>query len=395
MTKMFKRRSLFSLLRYCGFLAVLFMIACAPVSKPVKRFFWPLPVAGVEPRIEYLGFWQSDKDLQGTGSGWVERSILGEYPPVPLFRSPFYIAALTDGRVAISDTVLRKVIILDTKKGVVRELMDEDGEPYEFYLPMGLAGSDNGDVFVADSMRGEVVRFGADEKRVGSFGGVSVLSHPVDVAVHDRGKLVCVSDLVEHNVTVFDLWGNLLYKVGERGTRDGQFNFPTALDFDDNGNLFVLDTLNFRVQMFDSALRFKRAFGEAGTASGAFRMPKGLAVSPYGHVYVSDGLSHKVVVFDLEGNYLLTFGGKSYAVASGEVTPGGFFAPRGVEVDAAGQILVVDGINVMIQRFQFLTDDYLKENPVSEEEIYLPPDLKLVPVTPFAPVSKPSEAFHD
>ena len=118
-------------------------------------------------------------------------------------------------------------------------------------------------------------------------------------------------------------------------------------------------------------------------------------MSPYGHVYVSDGLSHKVVVFDLEGNYLLTFGGKSYAVASGEVTPGGFFAPHGVEVDSAGQILVVDGINSMIQRFQFLTDDYLKENPVSQEEIYLPPDLRLQPRTPFAPVSKPSEAFND
>jgi DNA-binding beta-propeller fold protein YncE len=387
---MFKFMFLFSPLPYCGILAILFMIACSPVSKSVKqRFFWPLPVSGVEPRIEYLGFWQSDKDLQPKGAGWVESAVLGEFHPVQLFESPFHIAALPGGRIAISDTVLRKVIILDPQKQEVRELMDDEGQPYRFSLPMGVAVSDEGDILVVDSMKGEVVRFGADEKLIGTFGGMSVLSHPAGIAVNNRAKLICVSDIGEHNIAVFDLWGNLLYKVGERGSQDGQFNFPTAVDFDENGNLFVLDTLNFRIQVFDSALRFNREFGELGTSSGSFRLPKGLAVSPYGHVYVSDGLSHKLVVFDLQGNYLLTLGDKAYALASGEVTPGGFFAPRGIEVDAAGQILVVDGMNKMIQRFQYLTDDYLKANPVSEEEIYLPPDLRLMPQTPFAPVSAP------
>ena len=194
-----------------------------------------------------------------------------------------------------------------------------------------------------------------------------------------------MSDIVEHNIAVFDLWGNLLYKIGERGHQPGQFNFPTDVDFDEEGNLFVLDTLNFRVQVFDSSFHYKREFGELGTVSGAFRLPKGLAVSPYGHVYVTDGVSNKVVVFDLQGRHLLTFGDKSYALASGEVTPGGFFAPRGVEVDATGQILVVDGINQMIQRFQYLSDDYLKANPVSREEVYIPPDYKLLPLTPIGP----------
>ncbi len=393
---MFKRILHFSPLHYCGFLAVLFMVACAPVSKPVKqRFFWPLPVAGVEPRIEYLGFWQSDKDLQPNGAGWVEAAVLGEYPPVPLFGSPFYLAALPDGRIAISDTILRKVLILDQQKEEVRELMDDTGRPYHFYLPMGVAVSDDGDIFVVDSMKGEVVRFGADEKLIGTFGGVSVLSHPIGIAVNNRDKLICVSDIVEHNIAVFDLWGNLLYKVGERGSQSGQFNYPTDVDFDRNGNLFVLDTLNYRVQVFDSNLRYNREFGELGTASGAFRLPKGLAVSPYGHVYVTDGLAHKLLVFDLQGHYLLALGDKSYALASGEVTPGGFFAPRGVDVDAAGQIMVVDGLNKMIQRFQYLTDDYLKANPVFEEEIYLPPDLRLQLRTPFAPVSAPSETFNE
>jgi DNA-binding beta-propeller fold protein YncE len=281
------------------------------------------------------------------------------------------------------------------KKGTVRKLMDKKGKPYRFALPMGVAGSDTGALYVVDSLKGEIVKFGADEKLIETFAGKSILGHPLGISVDDRNKRICVSDVVEHNIAVFDLWGNFLYKIGERGSQPGQFNFPTDVDFEEKGNIFVLDALNYRVQVFDPSLHYNREFGELGTVSGAFRLPKGLAVSPYGHVYVTDGLAHKLVVFDHQGQYLLTLGDKSYSLASGEVTPGGFFAPRGVAVDTAGQILVVDGINKMIQRFQYLSDDYLKEHPVLEEEIYLPPAFKLQPLTPFAPVPSPSESIND
>jgi DNA-binding beta-propeller fold protein YncE len=260
---------------------------------------------------------------------------------------------------------------------------------------MGVAGSDIGDVYVVDSIKGQILKFGADEKLIDTFAGKSILGHPLGISVDDQSKRICVTDVVQHNLAVFDLFGNLLYKIGERGSQPGQFNFPTDVDIDEKGNIYVLDALNYRVQVFDPSFHYKREFGELGTVSGAFRLPKGLAVSPYGQVFVTDVLSHKVVVFDLQGRYLLTFGDKSYALASGEVTPGGFFAPRGVAVDAAGQLLVVDGINKMIQRFQYLSDDYLKANPVSKEQVYLPPAFKLQPLTPFAPVASPSESIND
>ena len=138
----------------------------------------------------------------------------------------------------------------------------------------------------------------------------------------------------------------------------------------------MLDTLNFRVQVLDKSGRFVREFGEQGTETGSFRLPKGLAVSPLGQVYVSDVLSHKVVVFDYQGRYLLTLGDKSYAMSSGKTVPGGFFAPRGIATDATGRVLVVDGMNKMIQRFQYLTEDYLKARPILEDDIYLPPVLR-------------------
>ena len=394
---MFKRVLIFSPLHYCGLLAVLFMIACAPVSKPVKqRFFWPLPVNGAEPKIEHMGFWTTDQSLSDSPQfSLLENVVLGEYYPVELFKSPFWATFLPGQRVAVSDTSLRQVVILDLEKTEVRALQDKQGHPYGFGLPMGVAVSDTGAIFVVDSILGGVVKFGDDEKQIEIYGGISILGHPVGIAVNDRTKVIYVSDVVEHNIAAFDLQGNLLYKIGERGSLDGQFNFPTAIDLDEAGNLYVLDTLNFRVQVFDSAGRYLRKFGELGTEGGSFRLPKGLAVSPFGQVYVSDVLSHKVVVFDLQGRYLLSLGGQSFSRDAGGMTPGGFFAPRGIAADATGRILVVDGLNKMIQRFQYLHKDYLKEHPILEEEVYLPPSYSRQLLTPMPPVVELEGASND
>jgi DNA-binding beta-propeller fold protein YncE len=307
--------------------------------------------------------------------GWLEASILGEYQAVELFKSPFWVTFLSGQRIAIVDTVLRQVVILDLEKEEIRTLEDDSGRPYIFGMPMGIATSDVGEIFVVDSLIGSVLKFSADEKFIETYGGLSVLGHPVGIAVNDRTKLFYVSDAVEHNIAVFDLRGNLLYKIGERGAKDGQFNFPTDLDLDEEGNIYVIDTLNFRVQVLDESGRFLRKFGEQGTEPGSFRLPKGLAVSPHGQVYVSDILSHKIVVFDYQGRYLMSLGGKSFSLKDGGVSPGGFFGPRGIAADAAGRILVVDGMNKMIQRFQYLTEDYLKTHPILKEEVYLPPSM--------------------
>ena len=363
---------------FCGLLAVFALSGCSPASVGSgNRFFWPLPLDGVEPKIEYIGYWQVDKDLRKSAqASWFEGVVLGEFPAVGLFEGPFWVTFLPDERVAVSDTALRQVLILDLKNVKIDNLKDEDGNPYPFSLPMGVASSGSGEIFVVDSLSGSLLRFGADSKLIEAYGGLPLLGHPVGIAINVHAKKVYVTDVVEHNIAVFDLRGNLLFKIGERGSLAGQFNFPTDVDLDEAGNIYVLDTLNFRVQVFDKSGRFVREFGEQGTEPGSFRLPKGLAVSPHGQVYVSDVLSHKVVVFDYQGRYLLTLGDKAYAMASGKTVPGGFFAPRGIATDATGRILVVDGMNKMIQRFQYLTEDYLKARPILENDIYLPPVLR-------------------
>ncbi len=352
-------------------LMAFFMSSCAPHVETVsKRYFWPLPVNNVDPKVEYIAFYQSTEDVLDKSYGWMDEYVLGKFPPVALFSSPYGVGSFSGQRVFVSDTEEHKVLVLDRKANEIRDLKDAEGKSYFFAAPLGVCETADGYVYVADSFRSQVHKFNPKERLVDSFGGESVLKRPVSVAVYD--KLVYILDVGAHQVVVFDDQGNLMYTFGGRGNDPGQFNFPTDIDLDQDGNVYVLDALNFRVQVFSPSGDFIREFGEQGTELGSFRIPKGLAVSAQGHVYVTDSLSHRFVVFDLKGQYLLTLGDRSYALNKGEISPGGFYMPRDIAVDSNGGIWVVDGLNKMVHHFQYLTEAYLSKYPISREQIFVP-----------------------
>jgi DNA-binding beta-propeller fold protein YncE len=87
-------------------------------------------------------------------------------------------------------------------------------------------------------------------------------------------------------------------------------------------------------------------WGSPGTGDGQFIFPSGLATNAAGRVvYVADSGNHRIQVFDAAGNFLRTFGGEG----SGD---GQFIAPFGVATDAAGRVVyVVDTFNHRIQKF--------------------------------------------
>jgi hypothetical protein len=80
------------------------------------------------------------------------------------------------------------------------------------------------------------------------------------------------------------------------------FAKPTNVAVDGDGNLYVADTLNSRIQMFDADGNFISMFGKAGDGPGFFARPKGIAVDADGHIWVADALQNRVQIFDREGH---------------------------------------------------------------------------------------------
>ena len=84
---------------------------------------------------------------------------------------------------------------------------------------------------------------------------------------------------------------------GRMGTDPGEFLCPYGIAVDNEANVYVTDTLKPRVQKFDSAGNFITTWGETGIWAGQFKQPEGIAVSSEGRVYVTDRGHNRVQVF--------------------------------------------------------------------------------------------------
>jgi len=87
--------------------------------------------------------------------------------------------------------------------------------------------------------------------------------------------------------------------------RDGMFNQPTDIAWNAAGDMFVTDGyVNSRVAKFDRNGRWVKSWGEPGQGPGQFKLPHGVVVDAQGQVYVSDRANARIQVFDSDGKFL-------------------------------------------------------------------------------------------
>jgi hypothetical protein len=84
-------------------------------------------------------------------------------------------------------------------------------------------------------------------------------------------------------------------------TRETAFYMPAALGFDFRNRLFVLDSGNHRVQVFDSEGRFEQSLGSYGNAPGQLASPMGMWVYPDGSLFVADARNQRLQPFGAAG----------------------------------------------------------------------------------------------
>jgi sugar lactone lactonase YvrE len=129
----------------------------------------------------------------------------------------------------------------------------------------------------------------------------------------------------------------LIGSLGARGKRQGTFNAPTHLSFHNN-ELYVSDTLNFRVQIFNRAGDGQLMFGKLGLYVGRLTRPKGVAVGQDGRIYVVESYFDHLLIFSRDGQLLLPIGGTGNGI-------GEFYLPAGVWVDQKGRVMIADMFN--------------------------------------------------
>jgi len=246
----------------------------------------------------------------------------------------------------VVDASHKAVVVLDmTNHRLHLWRLADKSRPFE--SPIAIAADGHDGFLVTDAELGEVFRLGPDGQPLGRF-GEGILGRPTGIARDDLAGLIYVTDTSNHDIKVFDDDGVLVDVLGARGTEPGRFNAPTHLLFRDD-ELFVSDTLNFRVQVFDRGGDGKLAFGKLGLFVGNMTRPKGIAVGGGRRIYVVESYYDHLLVFDQEGHLLLPIGGTGSEV-------GQFYLPSGVWTDHLGRVYVADMFNGRVVVLKELTE---------------------------------------
>lgn len=179
----------------------------------------------------------------------------------------------------------------------------------------------------------------------GSYGtGDAEFRMPYGTAINDDKGWLYVTDCYNHNVQVFDLAGNFLFKWGTLGDGPSEFNFPGGVTVNSEGRVYVPGEHNQRVQIFTAEGEYLGQFGSKGNGDGEFQQPLGIAVDSMDNLYVGDLKTHRVQKFDADGNFILGFGSEG----SGD---GEFLGPYNIAIDKADNVYIVDRGNNRVQKF--------------------------------------------
>ncbi|MFC1750378.1 6-bladed beta-propeller [Pseudomonadota bacterium] len=322
-------------------LVVAVLSGCA-ASPPEIAFAPPVyPAPPDEPRFIYERSLRFNTNVEKlTRSEKLRRYATGGDADLKGLVKPYGVA-VKYGRVFVTDTVQRSVILFDTAKGRYREFGHD--KPAELSKPAGIAISALNEIFIADVGRQRIAVFDINGKFLRLIGGPELFKRPTGVAVSSNGlKLYVVDtggvDNDNHHLYILDtLTGAVLSKVGSRGTKEGDFNLPLLVDTAADDTIYVVDKGNFRVQAFSQDGRFKHSFGTAGQFPGQFFSPKGIAIDKDGNIYVVDTAFGNVQVFDPSGQLLMVIGERGQSSK-----PGNYMLPAGIDIDETGRVYVVD-----------------------------------------------------
>jgi hypothetical protein len=294
--------------------------ACATKPEPEETVeqgpvFYPgLPTP---PRIQFLTSFSGADDVIKKEQSEFANFVLGKETEKKGELNKPYGVAMHDGKLYVVDTRGGGYAILNLKENSYRGIGG-------LKKPINITIDPNGQKYVTDTILDQVVVYGNDENRIQAFGEAGEYK-PSDVAIINN-KLF-VSDLKNHQIQVLDkASGEQLYSIGSPGSAEGQLFYPTNLAVGPDGNLYVSDTGNFRVEVFSPEGRYIRKLGEIGTSLGKFARPKGIALDKSGRIYVVDAAFQNIQIFDPDGRLLMFFA----ETGSG---PGQLYLPTDISID--------------------------------------------------------------
>lgn len=221
------------------------------------------------------------------------------------FINASYVAVDSKSQVYVSDTSPAAIFVFDSKGKFIKKIEPKEKNKPVAWSPLGMVFDKQGNMFVADKGSHRIVKVDSTGSKV----------------LESFGKFTQVT------------------KAKDSG---GTFNFPNDIALDSDGNIYVSDSNNFRIQVFDSRGKFKKVLAAGG-------IPRGLGIIEGGAsagLYAVNGIDQKVNVYNR------ATGALNFDFGEGGAENGQFNFPNDLVIHNE-RLYIVDTYNNRVQVWSF------------------------------------------
>jgi PKD repeat protein len=286
------------------------------------------------------------------------------------FKFPTDVAVDAAGNIYVADYANKRVQQYNSSR-IYQRTYGTTGVSYvasndRFYYPEGVAVGPDGSIYVVEGYGYRLVKLnaaGVPQWTVGEAGQPgddnAHFGYLRDVAVGPDGRIYTVEAWSNaryapgsnHRLQIFNPDGSYYGGFGGYGSGNYQFDAPAGIAIDHTGKVYIADSGNHRVQIYNNQLAYVATLGQTGVPgsnNSHFNNPFDVAVDRNGTIYVADEGNDRIQVFDSNLQYVRTIGGGGTGSDFGHFDGWG---PHHLAVDSQGRLYVVDTGNHRVQVF--------------------------------------------
>ena len=210
---------------------------------------------------------------------------------------PHGITVDKDNNIYVTDSGHGRVLVFDENGDFLFRFGEKGEKKGEMQGPLGIAVGDDGRIYVCDRILSKIMIFDARGKIIKEIKEMM----PLIPYIAD-GKLYVTT---YGHVSMFDLEGNLIQRWGQRGKEEGNFDFPNGIAVDDEGNVYISDGNNMRLQALDKDGELLWVVGSPPESmyerNRRFQLPMGLAIDEDNYLYLVDSFDDSIRIFNSKG----------------------------------------------------------------------------------------------